>query len=237
MIILGIDTSSTELSIGILKNGNPLISFSRYAKNYHAEHIAGIFKFAMNSADLDMSDITHVGVSCGPGSFTGLRIGISFIKGLFLTKNTPVLPVSSLHSMAESFMAREKTLFAVINARQDQVFCAKFEVKEKGIERVTDDELMPADSFYSLYTEGDVVVIDTLGYKKGMSFKLPDNNISLFSSETLLLQRGLACARIAASSADNENLWKKAIDIIPNYMQKSYAEKKDEKNLLLKPEE
>jgi tRNA threonylcarbamoyladenosine biosynthesis protein TsaB len=224
--ILGIDTSSAELSIGLIHSRKPYTSFSRYVPNSHAEHITSTINFILESNEINAAEISHAGIAVGPGSFTGLRIGISFLKGFFLKRETPILPVSSLQSMAGAFHSADCSVVSAMDARQGRVFCAEFKRENKICKRVSDDVLLSADDFSTITEKKSVLLFDTLGYSKSTVFNSLKDRKNAFSTDEITLQRGLACAQIAANSVNDSSLWKKSIDILPNYMQPSYAEKK-----------
>jgi tRNA threonylcarbamoyladenosine biosynthesis protein TsaB len=224
--IVGLDTSSAELSIGLVHEGKPFVSYVRYIRHSHAEHITGAVRFLFDSAGIDASQIQHAGVAVGPGSFTGLRIGISFLKGLFFNRDTLLLPVSSLHSMAYSFALfhSSASIVCAMDARQGKVFHARFTKDNNAVRRDLDDRLASAAEFCASCRDEVAVVTDTLGYRKSSVFSvLPDDTLT-FPVETTPLQRGMACAMIAARMDKNSPLWKKAVDIVPEYLQSSYAE-------------
>ncbi len=229
--ILGIDTSSAELSIGLLQDGKPFMACSRYMRNSHAEHITRIMEFILKSSGISAGDISHAGIAVGPGSFTGLRIGISFLKGFFLTRETPVLPVSSLECMAESFIYPNATVIAAMDARQNRVFCATFKKEKGSLIRLTDDEIIQLQTFSTRYKKDNTILFDTLGYSNCSALKSLEGRENIYPANEVSLQRGLACANIAACSVENHSVWKKSVDILPNYMQASYAEMKHTKNI------
>jgi tRNA threonylcarbamoyladenosine biosynthesis protein TsaB len=221
--ILGIDTSSTDCSIGLLHENKPIISCSRYIPNSHAEHISYAIKYVLETSGITASDITHTGISVGPGSFTGLRIGISFLKGFFLSRSSLILPISSLHSMAEAYGGSDEVIVSAMDARRGKVFYAEFK-KKKGItERIKDDILISVDVFLKAIYEKHTILADTIGYKKSTAFKSLDGKINILYTDRLCLQMGLACAKISSRRIEEESLWKKSIDILPNYMLESYV--------------
>lgn len=222
--ILGIDTSSAELSIGLMHEGRPSLSCSRYVPNSHAEHITRAMDYILDSSKITSADISHAGIAVGPGSFTGLRIGISFLKGFFLTYNTPVLPISSLESLAESFDQSDGTIIPVMDARRERVFCAGFKRENGRLTRLTDDQIMSLKSFSIFYKKHDTIIIDTLGQTKSSLFSSLDGWGIIHKVNDIPLQRGLACARIASNAVNNHSIWKDSVDIEPNYMQAPYAE-------------
>ena len=227
--ILGIDTSSAELSLGLLKDGEPFLSCSQYARNSHAEHITRAMNFLLESSGIEPPDISCAGIAVGPGSFTGLRIGVSFFKGFFLDTDTPILPISSLHSMAESFNNICGSITAIMDARQDRIFCAGFKRGKNSLIRITDDELISLESSLKLFNIDETILIDTLGYKNSSVPGFFREKQNVFLADKVTLQRGIACAKIAAGFINNSEVWKKSVDILPNYMQASYAEIKANK--------
>ena len=226
---LGIDTSSAELSLGLLKDGEPFLSCSRYARNSHAEHITRAMNFLLESSGIEPPDINYVGIAVGPGSFTGLRIGVSFLKGFFLDSDTPVLPISSLHSMAESFNNSYGPITAIMDARQDRIFCAKFKRDKNSLERITDDEVISLKSSSKVFNKNEAILLDTLGYRNSSVPNFFREKQNVYLADRITLQRGIACSNIAAGFINNTDVWKKSMDILPNYMQASYAEMKANK--------
>ena len=223
--VLGIDTSSTDCSIGLMHENRPIISCSRYIPNSHAEHISYAIKYVLETSGIDASDITHTGISAGPGSFTGLRIGISFLKGFFLSRSSLILPISSLHSMAEAYDGSDEAIVSAMDARRGKVFYAEFNKKNGMAMRIKNDAVVSVDAFLKTVNENHTVLADTMGYKKSTAFKSLDGENRLLYTDRLCLQRGLACANIASRKIEEESLWKKSIDILPNYMLESYAKK------------
>ncbi|MFP4417266.1 MAG: tRNA (adenosine(37)-N6)-threonylcarbamoyltransferase complex dimerization subunit type 1 TsaB [Chitinispirillaceae bacterium] len=223
---LGIDTSSTELGIGLLLEGKPVAAFSRYLRNSHAEHITDGISFMLKNNKIAPQDITGAGITVGPGSFTGLRIGISFFKGLFLTRQIAVHPVSSLEAIAMGWHSHKANITAALDARNDKVFAARFHRSENIIERLTEDVLMPATDFRALIHDGDIVLTDTLGYARSTVFSFLENRPEHFALERFSLQRGLAAAK-CAWQAQVDGM--PAVDIqklLPRYLQESAAHRR-----------
>ena len=224
--ILGIDTSSVELGIGLVKDTQPVMAVSRYVRNSHAEHITQCMDFMLETAKISASDIGFAAIAVGPGSFTGLRIGIAFLKGFFFGREAKVLPVSSLESMAGSWHVSGRNVVAVSDARNNEVFWARFRLHDDIVIRKTDDVLCPLDKFKSALAGDDIVITDTLGYAKSATFDFIAGRPDAYSVEKHPIERGMSCALIAASRINDPGLWKKPADISPIYMNTSAAEKR-----------
>lgn len=221
--ILGIDTSSVELGIGLIEKNQNIAGFSRYVRNSHAELIADGIDFILKTGKITPSDIQKIAIAVGPGSFTGLRIGIAFIKGFCLKRDIKVLPVSSLESVAIGSNIKHHPIVVAIDARRDNVFWAKFRADENGVVRETEDSLIPVKEFPDKISHDDVVITDTLGYTKSNVFNFLNDRTSVYPVERFPIQRGLACARKGAYCHTADNQWVTAPDIVPQYLSKAYA--------------
>jgi tRNA threonylcarbamoyl adenosine modification protein YeaZ len=217
--ILGIDTSSTDLGIGLCHDAGPVASYTRYQKNSHAEHIEQAVTLMLQGNKVLPGDVTHIAVATGPGSFTGLRIGLAFVKGFCFGGATPVLPVSSLHVLAHGGLSvRASSVIAAIDARRDEVFWAKFSIINSTVVRLTPDTLTPVRQFLDAIQPGDAVITDTMGYALSTVFGRLASNNAVFPVEQFPLQRGLFCAKLGATALLDGAAWKKSDDVLPNYL-------------------
>jgi tRNA threonylcarbamoyladenosine biosynthesis protein TsaB len=223
---LGIDTSSVELGIGLASGGRPVMAVSRYLRNSHAENIGQAVDYLLSANKVKPSAISHAAIAVGPGSFTGLRIGIAFLKGFFFGRDGRVLPVSSLESMAGAWHAHDARIVCASDARNGQVFWARFEKHDGAMARLSDDVLSPIDKFKQAVSSGDIVITDTLGYARSTAFDFLKGRTSVFPVEQFPLQRGLSCAMIAGFRADDSAGWTTAEHIVPHYLSEVQAEKK-----------
>jgi tRNA threonylcarbamoyl adenosine modification protein YeaZ len=223
--VLGIDTSSIELGMGLASVTNPVMAVSRYLRNSHAEHISQAIEYLLSANCVKASEISHAAIAVGPGSFTGLRIGIAFLKGFFFGKQAHVYPVSSLESLAGSWNARNRTIACAFDARNGEVFWARFEKCETGLNRISEDILSPIHEFERSIEDNDVVLTDTLGYARSTAFTFLKDRPEVYGVEHFPVQRGLACATIAASHVDKADLWIKVEALEPRYLNTVFAEK------------
>jgi tRNA threonylcarbamoyladenosine biosynthesis protein TsaB len=224
--VLGIDTSSVELGIGLANGVQPVMAVSRYLRNSHAEHIAQCMDYLLKSNNVSAKDITHAGIAFGPGSFTGLRIGISFLKGFLLCRDVRVLQVSSLESMAGSWHANGRNIVCASDARNGEVFWARFNKVDGATTRLSRDALTPAQELKTVINAGDIVLTDTLGYAKSVVFNFLKDRPDAFSVQDYPLQRGLSCALLAAKQINDASVWKTASQIVPEYLSSIPFEKK-----------
>ncbi|MDR0330651.1 MAG: tRNA (adenosine(37)-N6)-threonylcarbamoyltransferase complex dimerization subunit type 1 TsaB [Chitinispirillales bacterium] len=233
MIILGIDTSSTDLSVCLSADGFPLSIINRYVKNSHAEHITQAVTMAISFGGLRACDVTHVAVSVGPGSFTGLRIGLSFIKGFCMMAERKAIPISSLmvlaHAACGHLPNKRGRIFTALDARQGRVHWGGFICNDgvnTGISRLTNDRLSLPEELLGELLPDDILVTDTMGYSRSTVFQMFEGKTGIIRAEKSSLSRALSCASIAFDNIGNEPLWLSASQIVPNYLQASAAEEK-----------
>ena len=221
-IVLGVDTSSRELGLGLVRDGVVVTGWSHYGGQSHSEHISLALRSLCEANNLTPDTITHIAVAVGPGSFTGLRIGISFCKGFCFGRVVPVLPVSSLMAVAVALPCSDRPVVVAFEARRGDVFWARFMVEPGRIVRVTDDCLMPAVDFAGQLAADDCIVTDTMGFARSSVFYFLAGRPAVFAVENVPLQRGVACAKIAAmaikNSASVDLSFTSVTDIAPRYL-------------------
>lgn len=147
-ILLNLETSSTNCSVCVAKNGEILAIKELNSANYsHAEKLHLFIEEVLQKASLKMADLEAVAVSKGPGSYTGLRIGVSAAKGLCYALGIPLISVSTLKSMATQIKIKEdEVLIPVLDARRMEVYSAVFDSLGNEI-RETKAEIVDENSF------------------------------------------------------------------------------------------
>jgi tRNA threonylcarbamoyladenosine biosynthesis protein TsaB len=126
MKILAVDTSTKTCSVAITDNNDILSELTVNHLKTHTAFLMKMIQDALNAADLLIDDINGLAVIIGPGSFTGLRIGLSSIKGISAATGKPVVGVSSLEALAHTIPFTSKCICPMIDARKGQVYCARF---------------------------------------------------------------------------------------------------------------
>ncbi|OGQ48258.1 MAG: tRNA (adenosine(37)-N6)-threonylcarbamoyltransferase complex dimerization subunit type 1 TsaB [Deltaproteobacteria bacterium RIFCSPLOWO2_02_FULL_47_10] len=127
MKILAIDTSAKIGSVAVINDNEAVAAIPYQVESSHAEVLVGKIADALNLSKLDISDIDGIAVAVGPGSFTGLRVGLASAKGLAIAGNKPLVGVSSLEALAFSardVKTRDALLIPCINAYRDEVYTA-----------------------------------------------------------------------------------------------------------------
>ncbi len=123
-IILSIETSTKTCSIAIHKDKELLSEYSLHIQNSHSSVISKMIQNTLSNLSLTLKDVNAIAVSEGPGSYTGLRIGLSTAKGLAYALEIPIIKISTLKAMAYSQRqyAKDQVLFPMIDARRMEVY-------------------------------------------------------------------------------------------------------------------
>lgn len=163
-VILAIDTATAAISVAITKGtsrqGMMLASIGLSSNITHSRRLLGSIERLMAEVDLDWKDIDAVGVSLGPGSFTGLRIGMATAKGIATAANLHLIGVSTLDSLAEKCVTR-RLVCAVLDARKKEVYAAFYRADEGSIMcRIGEIEALSPEGLADKISEPVVMIGD-----------------------------------------------------------------------------
>ena len=127
MRILAVDTSAKSCSVAVVDEDSLLAELTLVTGQTHSKHIVGMIDTVINMSGLVISDVYGFATTVGPGSFTGLRIGISSVKGLAAASGKPVVAVSSLDALAlQAFDFSSYLVCPLLDARKKEVYCSQY---------------------------------------------------------------------------------------------------------------
>lgn len=127
MRLLGIETSTRRGSVALVEGGELVVAAEHAEPNAHAEKLLPLIEKLMADAGWARGRLQRVAVGVGPGSFTGLRVGIALAQGIGLGLDIPVVGVGSLRSMARAVPASDRRIrYAMLDARREEVFLAAY---------------------------------------------------------------------------------------------------------------
>lgn len=127
MKILGIDTSTKFCNLGLIEDEDILIEYTiNGLKKKHSSILVPAIKDLLKTIDLKMEEINGIAVSIGPGSFTGLRIGLSVAKGLCYARSLPLLGIPTLDALAFSLKEIPYLICPVLEAKKDEIYDVVF---------------------------------------------------------------------------------------------------------------
>ena len=146
-IILNIETATKNCSVSLSKNGKTLFCKEHADQGYsHAEKLHVFIDEVIKECKVDIKEINAVAVSKGPGSYTGLRIGVSAAKGLCYALNIPLIAIDTLEILASKVNQNDGLIVPMIDARRMEVYSAVFN-RDKKIVSETNAEILDENSY------------------------------------------------------------------------------------------
>lgn len=230
MKILAVDTSSTVAAVAVVEDDKLLGEYILNQKKTHSQKLMPMIMELLESLELCPGDIDIYAASSGPGSFTGLRIGVTTVKAMAYAVQKPVVSVPTLDSLAYNIPITDSLICPIMDARNSQVYTAVYkwensmQVKVTEYMGITVSELVQLIKGKNQNTVfiGDAVYIhrDYLKSELGDKCETPPDN--------LLLQRASSVAQVALLRA-SEGMLENCFDMVPFYLRKSQAEQEYEK--------
>jgi len=139
MKILALETSAKAVSAALTEDGKVLASGYQDTGLTHSRTLMPIVEHLFQNTDLTLADCDAVAVAVGPGSFTGIRIGVAAAKGLAFGADKPAIAVSTLSAMARNVAFTDGLVVCAMDARRQQIYNALFEAKNGHLTRLTED--------------------------------------------------------------------------------------------------
>lgn len=160
MALLAIETATRAMGVAVIDGDQVASSFELLADYPHAVELPGAVRRVLQSARLTMSQLDGFILDVGPGSFTGLRIGMAFVKALAYVTKKPVIAVSSLDVLASGFSFAPIPVCPVLDAKQKNVYAALYDAKAAIAARKSDFFLGPIAEWLPKITEPTLFVGD-----------------------------------------------------------------------------
>jgi tRNA threonylcarbamoyladenosine biosynthesis protein TsaB len=210
MRILGVDTSTSTASIAIVENGqivaeefHPERTADRSGglKANHSEIILPLVDSVLKRAGIGLVDIASIAVCVGPGSFTGIRIGLSTVKGFAYGTDTPVFGISTLQAIAARIINFEGIVCSLLDARKNEAYSALFQKYGNHLERLTEDEIIPVRHVFEqlrAYDEPCLFVGDGVTVYRGLIEQAPDLKVHI-ADEDSMVSVAASVARLSES--------------------------------------
>ena len=226
MNILALETSAKAASCALLSDGVLVAEFFTNAGLTHSETIMQMVENMMDCAKRDLRSVDVFAAATGPGSFTGLRIGISAVKGMSLALDKPCCPVSTLEALSFNIAAFNGVAVPLMDARREQVYTALFRNDDGAVTRLSDDGAVSIDEVCEMlkdFKEPVMLVGDgAMLYHAELSGKL--QNVRL-APKALLHQRAASVAYLAQKELERGRGTFATDDLAPVYLRLSQAER------------
>ena len=227
MLILALEASAKAASVALVNDGEVLAQYSQCCGLTHSCTLLPMVEDMLKNTNTKMQDVELFAVSHGPGSFTGIRIGVSTLKGLAWATEKPCTGVSTLEAMAWHGALRGGLVCPVMDARRSQVYNALFEIVDGKPQRLTEDRAISLEELASELASYDwkpLLVGDgariTAEYfdKAGIEYDLAPANLLYQSAWGV----AMAAQQHPAGTAD---------DLLPVYLRLSQAERERQERM------
>lgn len=223
MKILSVDSSAKTASVAVT-DGTSLISECFVnAGLTHSRTLMPMVDNALRQADMNINEIDAFCVNAGPGSFTGIRIGVAAVKGLALAENKPCAGVSTLECIAYNFLDENCVVCAAMDARCSQVYTALFEIEDGAVKRLCNDKAVSINQLAEEISSINKPVVFA-GDGAEICYNLMKDNLNniKLSAENRRYQRAYGAALAAAL---NESLFEDSALLSPVYLRLPQAER------------
>lgn len=232
-LILGIDSSAVSASCCLLRSDFSA-GYAILAQSYvnagltHSRTLLPLAESVLKSSGKDLSDVNCIAVSAGPGSFTGIRIGIATVKGLCFAREIPCFGVSALEAAAHGLDGFSGMALAVMDARRDQVYTAAFRLEDGIPVRETPDRAISIEDLAAetalikdkiwLCGDGAQLVFDRM-QNMNLSYNLA------LAPHSVRVQSGYGAALAARQKILNQEKPVLAEELVPVYLRIPQAER------------
>ena len=221
MLILAFESSAKAASVALVRDGKLVSQVSQCSGLTHSRTLLPMAEDMLKNTELSLKDVDLLAVAHGPGSFTGIRIGVSTVKGLAWAGEKPCVGVSTLEAMAWHGLARGGLICPVMDARRSQVYNALFEIREGKPVRLTQDRpIALRDLAAELKEQSRPAFLIGDGAELARRFLEAEGIACEVAPENLVWQSAWGVAMAAADKAPGN-----ADSLLPVYLRLSQAER------------
>lgn len=221
MLILAFESSAKPASVALVQDGRLLSQYTQCSALTHSRTLLPMAEDMLKNAELSLADVDLLAVAHGPGSFTGIRIGVSAVKGLAWAGDKPCVGVSTLEAMAWNGIGFEGYVCPVMDARRSQVYNAIFKIENGCPVRVSEDRPIALEELVSEVRElGEPVLLVGDGAELTKKYFDEHGIESRIAPENIRWQSAWGVAMAAQSMKPGT-----ADELLPVYLRLSQAER------------
>lgn len=224
MKVLGIDTSSMATSICVIEDDKLICEYTVNTKKTHSQKLMPMIDNMLNISDININEIDLIAICEGPGSFTGLRIGMSTAKAIAHVKNLPVIGVNSLEILAGNMNLCDKKICSILDAQRTQVYYGKYKFENNEIVELQNIDVIEIDELLKELSNSndEWILVGEAVYKYEEKIK-EINNISVVASSHNVSKASSLCSIAMNKYNKNIDVYD-CYSINPKYIRKSQAE-------------
>ena len=222
MKILAVDTATKSCSVAIVDKESLLAEMTVVNEQTHTKHLLEMISLVIKHSGLNLSDLNGFAVTLGPGSFTGLRIGISSIKGFAAAQGKPIAGVSSLDALARQVSFSPHLICSLIDARRDEVYSSKYRYKDENLIKEGEERAVsPGDTLDEINEPCIFVGSGAVLYRNMINDKLGEYAYFAQAYENTI--RASTVARLSMDRFEIDDTDDVEM-FVPNYIRKSNAQ-------------
>ncbi len=222
MKILAVDTATKTCSAAVMDNDTLLSEVNLARTQTHSRHLMDVIDTAVSLSGLDINDMDGFAVTKGPGSFTGLRIGISTVKGLAVVSGKPLVGILTLDALAFQFSSFSCPVCIMLDARKGEVYYSLYRFKNGSVIKDAKELVLPPERVIDGIKGPCLFAGDgAITYKKNIQKLMSDS--AVFASEGRNMIRASSVAAISLEKFKNGDT-DDVSAFVPFYIRKSEAE-------------
>ena len=231
MLICSVDSSATPASVCLFEDDKIIAEYYLNTGFTHSQTLMAMLESVLKISGKRADDIDLYAVNSGPGSFTGVRIGVSAVKGMAYAQDKPCVEVSTLESMAYNFLDSHTIVCACMDARRKQVYHGLFRVDGDRIERLCEDKAIAIEELLSGLPNGEEIIL--VGDGAELVYQSAEEPAVKLAPPNLRYQRASSVALAAVETYNRGEVVSPAA-LMPRYLRLSQAER--ERNAKLNKE-
>ena len=235
MKILGIDTSTMAANVAVLEDDKLICEYTINTKKTHSQKLMPMIENMLKLSDLDIKEIDAIAICVGPGSFTGLRIGMATAKAMAHVNNIPLIGVNSLEILGANMDLCNRNICSILDAQRNQVYMNKYILKDYKITELEEISIKAIDELLEEISSSneDWVLVGEAVYK--YKEKIEEiSNITIPSPANNITKASTLCFVARDKMLSNDQVYN-CYNINPMYIRKSQAEEQyEEKQKRLK---
>lgn len=220
MILLAVDTATTSCSAALFRNRELLAEVVFTAGSTHSRHLMSMIQDVLQRCGCKAADVGAIAVTRGPGTFTGLRIGLSTVKGLAAATGARVIGVSSLAALALPLAGFQCPVIAMIDARRGEVYHARYRCGPEGVQRIGDAAVDAPEAVAATVPDDAVLVGSGAVLYRDLFAACPTVRLA---DPLQHIIRAASVGMLALTQRDGSN-GEAAADLVPEYIRKSDAQ-------------
>ena len=220
-LILCVDNSTMYGSVAIVSASGCLSEHNLISRVTHSKRLLPEIEAILNECELGWDDLDGLAICLGPGSFTGLRIGLTTIKGICLATGLPLVGVSSLEALASQLPYCTMPICPILDARKQEVYGALYQTSTGVLQTIMEPTVIPMEKLVTTIAEPTLFIGDGVEVYKSQIEQLGENGV--VGSPQLIFPRGAAIGSLALSQF-KAGLFLDPASAAPLYIRPSDAE-------------